>query len=322
MRSWLLALTLVLGCTPDPEVVVVSTRELGPLVTAEDVVTRERGYSFYAFGRSVWLFADGWSHTLDLDAEDGIGSFVSESELFTWTAEELAFNQTNTDAHLVLWPLTGVRDDSNDRVLVFYAKLLVSEASVVTRIGSSIAVWTDFEAGPVRPVLDAGSEEPTLLFLDPEPQFGQAALILDEQLYAYACADVVHHPCMLARVGLEVLFERDAWEFWTGHEWSPNLADALSLLEADTMFSVHYNPHVRRYLAFYGERERGEIIMRSALRPEGPWSPPMRVLATEAAITDVVSHGEFRRGGGQYEYLSYHVDSELRLVELELQPSD
>jgi hypothetical protein len=336
---------LTLGCTPEPELVVVGARELGPITTAEGVELRERGYSLYAFGRSVWLFGDtrlsipddqgaslrsnGWSHTHDLTGTDGIASFVTPidawggpAELFAWTAEELAFNQTNTNVREVIWPLTGVRDDRLDRVLLFYEKLRVSEGVQRAPIGSSIAVWTDLELGPVRPILDAGSEEPTLLFRSPEPPFGQAALIVGEQLYAYGCTDTLYRPCMLARVELAAVFERHAWRFWTGREWSTDVADAVAVIEADTIVSVGFNVHVGRYLAAYGERERDEIQLRAADRPEGPWSAPIRAFTADAAITDVLAHPEFRRGGGQFEYLSYRVGAELRLVEIELAPGD
>jgi hypothetical protein len=338
-----IALTLALGCTPGPEVMVVGARELGPLVTAEGVELRERGYSLYGFGRSVWLFGDtrlaspdsegasrrsnGWSHTLDLTATDGIGSFVTPldaaggpAELFAWTAEELAFNQSNTDTRVVIWPLTGVRDDRNDRVLVFYEKLRVGSQTV--RIGSSIAVWSQLEFGPVRPVLDASSDEPTLLFRDPEPPFGQAALILGEHLYAFGCSDALFHPCMLARVEAKSVFERSAWQFWTGREWSPTLADAVALLEADSRLSVTYNAHVDRYLAYYGERERGEIVVRWADRPEGPWSAPIVLYTAGVELADVLVHPEYRRGGGSFEYLSYRVGAEMQLLELELAPGE
>ncbi len=345
MRRPALALLLLLGlaCRPEPELVVVATRELGPLHTSEGVELRERGYSLYGFNRSVWLFGDtrlttpdadgvqrrsnGWSHTIDLGAKDGVELFVTPTddaggpaELFTPTAEELAFNQANADtgARVALWPLTGVRDDANDRVLLFYAKLRVSASGEHTRIGSSIAVWTELEFGPVRPILDAADDELTLLFFEPEAQFGQAALIVGEQLYAYGCSEELYQPCVLARVELDAVFDRDAWEFWAGREWSADSADAVALLEADTVFSVTRNPEVDRYLAYYGRRESGEILIRAAERPEGPWSPPVSLFTAETDIADVLVHPEYRRKGGQFELISFRVGNELRLLEVEL----
>lgn len=342
VRPWVFALALALGCTaePEPDVLVVATRELGPITTAQGVTLREQGYSLYGFSRSLWLFgathlakpdaqgssvrASSWSHTLDLVGEDGIAHFITPlddhggpAELFTPTAEELAFNQASPDVRMVIRPLAGVRDDQHERVLLFYAKLRETKSGAVP-IGSSLAVWTSLEFGPVRPVLDAGSDEPTLLFLDPEPRFGQAALINGEHVYAFGCEDALYHPCKLARVELAAVFERSAWQYWTGREWSSDLADAVSTVEAAQVFSVHYNPHVQRYLAFYGEREAGAIMLRTATAPEGPWSSPVRVLTTDAAITDVIAHGEHRRRAGRFEYLSYRVTDELRLLEVEL----
>lgn len=339
-----LLLGLALACTPGPEVVVVGVRELGPIVTVEGVELRERGYSLYGFGRSVWLFGEtrlsspdsqgsslrsnGWSHTIDLGGRDGIDSFTTPTdtaggpaELFSWTADELAFNQANTAVSLVIRPLTGVRDDQFNqlgRVLVFYEKLRVADSGMVTPIGSSIAVWTNFEFGPVRPVLDAGSEEPTLLFTAPMPRFGQAALIVGDHLHAFGCTEALYHPCMLARAELGGVFERESWEFWSGAEWSSNVDDAVAILEADAILTVHRNSHLGRYLAFHGDA--GQILLRSAERLEGPWSAPIRVFESDAPLADVLAHPEYSRGGGEFEYLGYRLGAELRLLEVELSP--
>lgn len=344
LRSCALALVGGLGCAAEPELVIVGARELGPIVTAEGVERREGGSSVYGFGgRSVWLFGEtrltspdldglsrrsnGWAQTGDLSAIDGLGPFVSPIDpangpaaLFVPTAEELAFDQANPTTPREIQPLTAVRDDASadDRVLVFYAKRQLAANGEPAPIGSSIAVWTDLEFGPIRPVLDASSDEPTLLFRAPEPAFGQAALILGDQLYAYGCDQAVYHPCRLARVAVDAVFERDAWEFWTGLAWSPSSADAVALLEADTALTVTFNPAVGRYLAYYGDRERGELWVRAADRPEGPWSEPILAFTAAAAIADVAAHPEYRRSGGEFEYLSYRVGDQLRLVELEL----
>ncbi len=346
MRRAALTLALALGCTPSAEVVVVDARELGVLETAAGVVERERGYSEYAFGRSVWLFGatrlaapdqagaltrdNGWSTTIDLGAKDGIDLFNTPTdeaggpaELLTLTSDELAFNANSDDgARLLLWPLTAVRDDQNDRVLLFYAKLRASAAGELTRIGSSVAVWTELEFGPVRPILDAASDEPNLLFRAPEPEFGQAALIVDGQLYAYACADELYRPCKLARVEIDAVFERGAWEFWTGRDWSAQVDEAVVLLEADTVFSVTHSPHLRRFLAFHGAGDSGEIFVRAAEQPEGPWSTPTLVFRADAPVADVVLHSEYRRGGGEIEVLSYRANSQLHLLEVVLAPGE
>jgi len=341
----LIALALVGGCacTPGPDVVVVGTRELGEVAAAEGVSSRTGGHSLFAFGRSIWLFGDtqlttpdsqgvreranSWSFTSDLGAEDGLDSFETRTdawggpaELLIPTADELAFNQAQPPdgERLLVAPMTAVRDDTNGRVVVFYAKSRRSALGSITPLGSGVAIWTALDDDPIRPVLDAGSDEPTLLFHAPEPGFGQAALILNERLYAYACSEALYQPCVVARVELGQLFERAAWRFWTGREWSPNLADAVAVLEAATVLSVHFNFHVNRYLALYSEATSGAIELRFAPTPEGPWSPPTRVLDGDSARADGLIHPELRRAAGQLEYFSYRRDGSLHLVELEL----
>lgn len=362
-----IALALLCACTPAPEVLVVATREIGPVADIADidgVKTRTRGYSMFGFGRSVWLFgatqltspdsqgssvrANSWSHTPDLAGRDGIALFATPTdewggpaELFPPTAEELAFNTAHAQGpsceapcgtQLRLSPLAAVRNNFNGQILLFYAKLSEAADGQRTSIGSSVAAWIDFDFGPVRPVLDAGSDEPTLLFHAHEPRFGQAAVVHDDALYAYGCSDDLYHPCMLARVKLEAVFERAAWQFWTGREWSTSLTDAGVVFElgeraeqakpAPTALSVIHNGYVDRYLAVYGDAQSGEILLRSALTPEGPWSSATAIFATEPPIADAILHPEYRRGAGQFEYFTYRHEAELQLVELELAPSE
>jgi hypothetical protein len=347
-RTALLGLLACLGglaCAEAPDVEIVATRELGLVEHPAGVASRERGSSVLAFGRSVWLFGDtvltspdangsslrrsSWATTIDLGAQNGVGDFVvrfddagGPAELLTRTAEEL-----DADS-ILLTPLASVRDDPNSRTLVFYSKQVAASVGPPTPIGTGVAVWTSLEFGPIRPVLDAGSDEPTLLFRAPEPEFGQALLVEGERLYAYGCRDELYQPCALARVALAELFTRDAWEFWTGRDWSPDSADAVALVEADRVLSVTRNDLVDRYLLYYAAAQPeggGELRVRSARAPEGPWSEPISVLRVPAdpsgsPLADVLAHPEYRRGGGQFELLSYRLGADLHLLEVELAP--
>ena len=346
-----LALTLTGACTEAPEVRVVGTRELGPLEAPPIVASRERGYSVVGFGRSIWLFGDttltspdadgstlrsnGWATTPDLGAENGVEGFAvvgdaagGPAELFVRTAEEIAADEAavaaGTAARTVLWPLSAVRDDVGDRLLLFYAKRQASAVGNLSAVGTGIAVWSDLEFGPIRPVLDGSSDEPTLLFRAPEPEFGQALLVEGETLYAYGCRDELYHPCALARVPVAEVFTRSAWEFWTGRGWSPEVDEAVALVEAAMVLSVTRNFEVDRYLLYYGVDDPGgggELLVRAASAPEGPWSEPVSLLRVdEGTVADVIAHPEYRRGGGTFELLSYRVDAQTRLLEVELAP--
>ncbi len=357
---------------------MISARDMGPLPELAGVAGREGGASVLAWGRVLWMFgyttlsepdalgsrlrSSTWTATLDLYAEDGVGGFTGRqdgaggpAELLPYTTEELAFNDAhaalNPDceapcgARRMLWPLSAVRDTHKDELLVFYAKYEGTPGpggrGQVGPVGSSIAIWGEFEFGPVRPVLDPGAGEPTLLFTAPEPEFGQASLIIDGRLYAFGCTDrQVEHPCLLARVAVDQVFTRAAWRFWSGVDWSPALADAVPVFDGARTLSVYRNHHVDRYLAIYpgrgratpeGDRaEPGTVVLRHAPSLEGPWSEAERAFEAELGLDGsgpraVSAHPEYSRGGGRFEYVSYvralgPGTSELRLVELELEP--
>ena len=353
-----------LGCRAS-EVEIVATRALGPTAVSDRISGRDGGASVLSFGRSMWLFGDtilsqpdsrgsawrnnSWSHTTDLTAGDGIDLFVEPvdewggpAELFTYTAEELAYNEAHASwnpdclepcgARVMMWPMAAVRHKLGDRTLVFYGKYRGEPGEWnFEGIGSSAAVWTDFEYGPVRPILDDGSDEPTLLFHSPEPMFGQALVLVDdEQLYSFGCTDEFYHPCKLARVHVDELFDREAWRFWTGREWSSQLDEAVTVFEGHTILSVHFNRFVNRYLAVYSEPLGTGVYLRSAEALEGPWSDRKLIFEAEPSATGyppyaALAHPEYAREGGRFEYITYFRSpadwqGEVRLVELELAP--
>jgi len=339
---------------------VLAVRELGPTTMGTELMGREGGHSALVFSRSVWLFADtelaaadeqgsrrrgnSWSSTPDLFAFDGLTGFVTPSdgaggpaEFFPYTSEELAFNQGSAEAQLQLQPLTLIDDWQRSRVLIFYAKDEVElegegegeGSSGRIAVGSSLAAWVKLDQPPARPVLDAGGDEPTLLFRAPEPRFGDAAVILEDQLYAWGCPDrQVERPCYLARVGLDAVFDRQAWRFWTGSEWSPDLLAATPVFDGNTSLSIHWNFLLDRWLAIYAAPEGAQVLLRTAPAPTGPWSEAEPLFT--AALGDdgsppraALGHAELATDGGRFEYVSYvrstaDGGSELRLVELEL----
>lgn len=360
----LFGLSPLVGCraeVPTSEL-VVATRDLGPIAEVDGIQARDGGYSGVAFDRSIWLFGDSilsepdaegsawrhntWSYTQDFWADDGIGSFLTwvdaaggPAELFPYTAEELEFNQAHAPhdpdcqdpcgARRMLWPLDIIQDPSTGDALVFYAKLGGEPGAWnFWGIGSSVAIWSEFEFGPVRPVIDAGADEPTLLFRSPEPAFGQAAAKVPEGLATFGCTDTADHTCYLALVDWDAVFDRDAWRFWTGEGWSSSLADAAPVFEGHTMLTVHYNPHVGAWLAIYSEPLGTGVFVRRAPSVTGPWSRAERLFDAEAGFDGSapyggLGHAEYQRGGGRFEYVTYYRSTgdwtgELRMVEVEL----
>jgi hypothetical protein len=125
----------------------------------------------------------------------------------------------------------------------------------------------------------------TVLFAAHEPLFSTGAVVHHGDLYLYSSdwPDI-----RLARVPLERHRERAAYRFWTGSGWSADVHTAVNLDLGPTGgglggFTVTWNPFLGRFLMVHSEPFGSDVMLRSALRPEGPWSRPTRVDVPDAA---------------------------------------
>src|SRR5262249_2533767 len=140
-------------------------------------------------------------------------------------------------------------------------------------IGTSIAVWDDFDAGPTRPEVSSTLDDPTLLFNGAtEGEFGVGANIVDDRLYLFSCSGGPSDSrgCRLAGAQLDASFRRDAWEFRTDDGWSSHVGDAVDLFDGSPNMTVHHSGFLDRWVAVY--LDFGTIVLRTAPAIEGPWS--------------------------------------------------
>jgi hypothetical protein len=91
--------------------------------------------------------------------------------------------------------------------------------------------------------------------------------------------------------------------------------------------SVHWNEYLGKYLAVYSNQLVSKISIRTAERPEGPWSDSQVVVECVAPTNGKIwsysglAHPEFARDNGRVEYLTYYRETgsftgEMRLVEV------
>jgi len=138
--------------------------------------------------------------------------------------------------------------------------------------------------------------------------------------------------CRLGRAPLAQALERSAWEFYTGRngQWSPDVGAAASVMAGNDVMTVAYNAYLGEYLAVYATPWVNRVMLRSAPRPEGPWS--QEALAIDVSdqppvshwVYDAVAHPELETHGGKRQYITYSrmtsdVASEMHLVEVELE---
>lgn len=116
--------------------------------------------------------------------------------------------------------------------------------------------------------------------------FGSAVMTVGPDAYIYgvdsrtrAGAGNRTSAMIVARVPEDKLGEFDAWRFYSGGKWTTDWEKCDPLFEGiATEFSVSYIPGIKQYAAVYTEGGiYGNILVRLAPKPEGPWGEPVKV---------------------------------------------
>jgi hypothetical protein len=366
-----LAIASILACGasgPPASLAVVQTSDLGVIGSNPAILGRDGGYSGVFAGSSVWVFgdtflanpnadgqtliSDSWEWTTNLNTATGIVGFDERDDsagapamLLSYTAAEEAFNtahqgnpcqQQPCGARWALWPGPVVADPARNRALVFYQLVMAGNGNFnFAAVGYSVAIWQSFSSQPQRPTINPNTEHPDLLFGQNAPDFGSAAFADGDTLYAYACnGSNPGAPCVVGRVALESVLEVSAWTFYAGNgNWSGNVGDAVSVMNAAPIMNVSWNAYLQCYVAVYNAPFSQDVKMRTSPRPEGPWSRD--VTAFEAltptnggnSVHDALAHPEFNGDGGQVMYVTYShstgaFSSELRVESVEMKAVD
>jgi len=346
---------------PPPGLSIATVRDLGVIPTNPDILGRDGGYSALFHGYSVWVYgdtfiakanaedqtllSDSWSFTTDLNAQQGITGFQERLDsagapamILPLTPAEQAFNQAHNvnncqaqpcGARWALWPSSIVVNPKDGSALIFYMVVYALPGSFNFQgFGSSVALWQDFQGQPQRPVLNPPivADHPDLLFNANEPDFGSASFISDGTLYAYGCD--YNSGCELGKVDPASAQDRSAWSFYAGNgNWSTQIGDAISVFNDANILSVSWNAFLRRYLAVYSPPFSQNVVMRTSVNPEGPWSSEIVAFVamqpSSGNVYDAHAHVEYDSNSGQTIYVSYSrstpapFSSEVRLVAVE-----
>jgi hypothetical protein len=104
-------------------------------------------------------------------------------------------------------------------------------------------------------------------------------------------------------------------------------------MNAAPIMNVSWNDYLQSYVAVYNAPFSPHVMMRTAPKPEGPWSREVTAFDALAALNggssvhDAQAHPEFNGNGGQVMYVTYShstgaFTSELRLVSVELKAAN
>lgn len=242
---------------------------------------------------------------------------------------------TDCGARIALWPGAQI-PDGNGGVVGFYEKVLVDTAPwTFDVLGVGTARIAAGETTAQRTLDHRGEAE--LVFGRGEPKFLHA-FHADHRAgdWVYVYGETEPKNCgvdvFVGRVPRVRLEDRSAYSFWNGKEWIAELRAAspvLSNVQAG-LGSVAWNDHLDAYVgATIGLCTDGAaMLLRSARRPQGPWSDPVVVDLSAAGADGEAYAGLIHPalGRGRRIVVSFYQPlvrderafGEVRLVELEL----
>jgi hypothetical protein len=338
------------------DVSVVRVVDVGSIRESPSILARDGGISSRLDGKSVWLFGDtifrrqhgeeiggisnSWAWTEDADARDGI-DFVfpttpdgDPAPFLPETRLEREFNRSRfgascsaepCGARWALWPLALIADPERARRIVFYANVYARAGEFdFAWMGNGVAVWDGTARAPVR--LEHGTAP---VFRVEDRAYGNAAVRSGDDLYVYGCSSRgLGIACRVARTPLRDVLDVRTWRYYAGSDrWSDAAEDARPVLEANFILSVAYNTNLSEYLAVYSRPLTNDVMVRTAKRPEGPWSTAVRAFTARKParnwVYDAQAHPELERENGRIQYVTYSITKdatkgEMRLVEIEL----
>jgi hypothetical protein len=221
---------------------------------------------------------------------------------------------TDCSVRVALWP-GDVIEVEPGKAINFYEKVIAGVAPYDFRhVGTGLA---RIEAGSsVAARAGNAGGEPLLLFTAAEPNFLRAVRVEGEPASIFVFAATSRDRCsvdvLIGRVAADRVERRGAYRFWNGSFWQEDLREARPILARITggLGSVAWNDHLKRYVAAFSDICTGgtKLHVRSAARPEGPWSEPAIVDLAPLGATAESYAGMLHPalGGGREMVLSFY----------------
>lgn len=286
------------GPPPMPRVLRTRTinRLIGPRETAKHwhVYGADLGNMFWHQGRIHMLFGDTFG----------------PSKTFPFLANH-APNDWRSNTHATVAPVERPNDGleldwfATDRPghakeLLYSAKNFVTETTVIPTYGislgdrialhcMSVRQWLPGQRASVNYSGFAYSEDngetwiaiPQARWPSNNP-FAQVAMVgIPPWVYLFGVHGGRRGAVRLARVRAENLFQIDAYEYWNGSGWHPELNAAVPIVPAPVgELSVQWNSHYRAWLMTHQNVFEGRLVLRTARHLTGPWSDPITLLTS------------------------------------------
>jgi len=250
------------------------------------------------------------------------------AQLIPLSDEERVADEARGDgARTVLWPLSGFVHDGTG--MVYYRKILLYDYFDFAVLGVGVA---RIALGGLAERLTPARwvDEPTLLWLSPQADWGTGAFVAEDGLtYVYGCYQRAawDWPCRVARVAPENAGDPSAYEYRTADGWSPQVQNATEIVQGETYLSVAFNRHLGRYLAVYSGPLGNDVYAMAGDDPWGPFDDPVQWFTGTAPssfwIGDVHQHPYYATENDAKVLVGYHTSpaggyAGMRLVEVAL----
>jgi hypothetical protein len=169
------------------------------------------------------------------------------------------------DTNAFFWPWDGIRTTRG--LFIFFMKVRhTAEKSVwgFNVFGTTLAFVPNPDAPP--------SDWKISLRDVPYKSFGLAVVRDGEFIYVYGRARK-RGGTLVARAPLEALDEFGQWHFYDNGQWQENITNATAIFpDAPPEATVKWMPAMKRFVTVYSPDIFGDIVMRTAETPTGPWS--------------------------------------------------
>lgn len=173
-----------------------------------------------------------------------------------------------------LWPGPGYK--IGNLVLLTFTRLIQQKPGMFGfRVVGSQA-W--FILNPLQNPIEWQISKVSFPHMPPGVKFGTGAFLRYEGfLYAYVVIEPGIHDVYLARWHQNDIVEMNLMKpsWWSGTNWSLSLNDACVIIKAlQTEFSVCKGFDSRFWLVSVEGIGATDVFLRTAIKPEGPWSEP------------------------------------------------
>jgi D-arabinan endo alpha-(1,5)-arabinofuranosidase len=103
-----------------------------------------------------------------------------------------------------------------------------------------------------------------------------------DTIYVYGIPGGRYGDLSLAKVPAAQLTDAAAYRYWNGTTWTAGEASAVPVVKGPVgELSVRWSSYYKRWIMMYLVDDTGEIVLRTASAPTGPWGPAQVVTTTK-----------------------------------------